>query len=170
MKRLGYTRFVAQGGDWGGHISNVMAEQAPPELLGIHTNFPETIPSEVGKVLQCGGPPPADLTADERSAYLQLVALRSKNLAYAVDLATRPQTLYGFSDSPIALASFLLDHSDAYNQPASTFVSALAGHTVDGKTAGSLTRDDLLDNITLFWLTNTGISSGRLFWERKRVS
>ena len=121
-------------------------------------------------MLQCGGPPPADLTADERSAYLQLVALRSKNLAYAVYLATRPQTLYGFSDSPIALASFLLDHSDAYNQPASTFVSALAGHTVDGHTAGSLTRDDLLDNITLFWLTNTGFLPAVCFGRVKRVS
>jgi pimeloyl-ACP methyl ester carboxylesterase len=167
MRRLGYTRFVAQGGDWGGHISNVMGEQAPPELLGIHTNFPETIPPEVGKALALSQPPPASLSADERAAYLQLIGLRAKNLGYAIIMAQRPQTLYGLADSPVALAAFLLDHSDAYNQPASTFVSALAGQDVNGYPAGDLTRDDILDNITLFWLTNTGVSAARLYWENK---
>jgi pimeloyl-ACP methyl ester carboxylesterase len=167
MQRLGYTKFVAQGGDWGGHISNVMGEQAPPELLGIHTNFPETIPPKIGKALACGEPAPATLSADEKAAYLQLVSLRAKNLAYAIIMAQRPQTLYGLADSPVALAAFMLDHSDTYSQPASSFVSALAGETVDGHSAGDLTRDDLLDNITLFWLTNTGVSSARLYWENR---
>jgi pimeloyl-ACP methyl ester carboxylesterase len=167
MRRLGYTKFVAQGGDWGGHISNVMGEQAPAGLLGIHTNFPETIPPEIGKALALGEPPPPGITPDERFAYQQLVHVRAKNLAYAIILAQRPQTLYALADSPVALAAFMLDHSDAYNQPASSFVSALAGQTVDGHSAGALTRDDILDNITLSWLTNTGVSSGRLFWENK---
>ena len=167
MGRLGYSKFVAQGGDWGGHISNVMGEQAPPQLLGIHTNFPETIPPDVGKALALSQPPPATLSADEKAAYLQLVSLRSKNLAYAIIMAQRPQTLYGLADSPIALAAFMLDHGDAYNQPASTFVAALAGKPIGGYSAGNLTRDDILDNITLFWLTNTGVSAARLYWENK---
>jgi pimeloyl-ACP methyl ester carboxylesterase len=167
MTRLGYQQFVAQGGDWGGHISNVMGEQAPPQLLGIHTNFPETIPPEAGKALVCGEPPPAFLSADEKAAYLQLVQLRSKNLAYAIIMGQRPQTLCGLADSPMALATFLLDHSDAYDQPATTFLAALTGEPVDGHSAGELTRDDLLDNMTLFWLTNTGVSSARIYWENK---
>jgi pimeloyl-ACP methyl ester carboxylesterase len=167
MGRLGYMKFVAQGGDWGGHISNVMGEQAPPELLGIHTNFPETIPPEIGKALALSAPPAATLSPDEKAAYAQLLSLRAKNLAYAIIMTQRPQTLYGLADSPVALAAFMLDHSDAYNQPASTFVSALAGETIGGQPAGDLTRDDILDNITLFWLTNTGVSSARLYWENK---
>jgi pimeloyl-ACP methyl ester carboxylesterase len=168
MKRLGYTKFVSQGGDWGGNITNVMAEQAPPELLGIHVTFPETIPPNVGKALQAGGPPPSDLSADEKRAYEQLVRLRTKNLAYAFEMATRPQTLYAFADSPAGLAAWLLDHGDNYGQPASAIMSAVLGRTVNGHPAGALTRDDILDNITLYWLTNTAISSGRLFWENKR--
>lgn len=167
MRRLGYTKFVAQGGDWGGHIANVLGEQAPPELIGIHTNFPETIPREIGKALALNAPPPAGITDDERAAYLQLIGVRAKNLAYSIIMAQRPQTLYGLADSPAALAAFMLDHSDAYNQPASTFVSALAGQAIDGHPAGDLTRDDILDNITLFWLTNTGVSAARLYWENK---
>jgi pimeloyl-ACP methyl ester carboxylesterase len=167
MRRLGYTRFVAQGGDWGGHIANVMGEQASPELLGTHTNFPETVPPDIGLALALSQPPPTTLSADEKAAYLQLAGLRSKNLAYAIIMAQRPQTLYGLADSPVALAAFMLDHSDAYNQPASTFVAALAGKPIVGFTAGDLTRDDILDNITLFWLTNTGVSAARLYWENK---
>ncbi|WP_426418398.1 epoxide hydrolase family protein [Bradyrhizobium genosp. A] len=168
MKRLGYAKFVSHGGDWGGNITNVMAEQAPPELLGIHVTFPETIPPDVGKALQAGGPPPSDLSAGETRAYEQLVRLRTKHLAYAFEMATRPQTLYAFADSPAGLAAWLLDHGDNYGQPASAIMSAVLGHTVNGHPAGALTRDDILDNITLYWLTNTAVSSARLYWENKR--
>ena len=168
MKRIGYEKFVSQGGDWGGNITNVMAEQAPPELLGIHVNFPETIPANIGKALQAGGPPPSDLSADEKRAYEQLVRLRTKHLAYAFEMGTRPQTLYAFADSPAGLAAWLLDHGDNYGQPASAIMSAVLGRTVNGHPAGALTRDDILDNITLYWLTNTVVSSSRLYWENKR--
>jgi pimeloyl-ACP methyl ester carboxylesterase len=167
MKRLGYTQFVSQGGDWGGNVTNVMAQQAPPELLGIHVNFPETIPPNIGKALQAGDPPPSDLSADERRAYEQLVTLRTKHLAYAIEMGTRPQTLYAFADSPAGLAAWLLDHGDNYGQPAAAIMSAVLGRTVNGHPAGALTRDDILDNITLYWLTNTAISSARLYWENK---
>jgi len=167
MTRLGYTRFVAQGGDLGALISDVMAVQAPPQLLGIHVNLPGTVPAAIGKAIACGDPPPAALSADEKAAYLQIVDSRTKHYAYAVMQATRPQTLYGVADSPVGLAAWLLDHGDAYGQPAGAMVSAVLGHTVDGHSAGAITRDDFLDNTTLYWFTNTGISAARAYWENK---
>ena len=167
MIRLGYTQFAAQGGDWGGAVSNVMAEQAPPELLGIHTNFPGTVPPDVAQALQDGGPAPAGLSAEEQRAYDQLSALFSKRRAYSSLMGTRPQTLTGIADSPVGLAAWLLDHGDSYGQPAAPVTSAVLGHAVNGHPAGALTRDDVLDNIMLYWLTNTGISAARLYWENK---
>ncbi len=164
MKRLGYNRFVAQGGDLGSLISDIMAEQVAPELLGIHVNLPGTVPAAIAKSIACGDPPPATLSADERAAYLQIVDLRTQHFAYAVMMATRPQTLYGIADSPVGLAAWLLEHGDAYGQPAGAMVSAVVGHTVDGHSAGELTRDDFLDNTTLYWVTNTGISAARAYW------
>jgi pimeloyl-ACP methyl ester carboxylesterase len=165
MKRLGYRQFASQGGDWGGAITNVMGEQAPPGLLGIHVNFPATIPSDVARALQCNDPPPANLSADEKRAYQQLQLLYAKRRAYAQIMGTRPQTLYGFADSPVGLAAWLIDHGDGYAQPAAAITSAVLGRTIDGHSAGALTRDDVLDDITLYWLTNTAISSARLYWE-----
>jgi pimeloyl-ACP methyl ester carboxylesterase len=167
MKRLGYTHFAAQGGDWGGAISNVMGRQAPPELLGIHVNFPGTVPPDVAKALQAGGPPPSGLSADERRAYDQLNTLYSKRRAYSSLMGTRPQTLTAIADSPVGLAAWLLDHGDSYGQPAAPVTSAVLGHTTNGHPAGALTRDDVLDNITMYWLTNTAISAARLYWENK---
>jgi pimeloyl-ACP methyl ester carboxylesterase len=158
MKRLGYTRFVAQGGDWGNAITEQMALQVPPELLGIHTNMPATVPADIAKALQPGGTPPSGLSADERHAYDQLDDFYKHGLGYANEMANRPQTLYGIVDSPAGLASWILDH-DARS-------SELIARVFDGKTEG-LTRDDVLDNITLYWLTNTAISSARLYWENK---
>jgi pimeloyl-ACP methyl ester carboxylesterase len=165
MKHLGYTRYVAQGGDWGAGVADLMAKQAPPELLGIHVNLPGTIPPDIAKALQCGDPPPSGLSADERLAYEQLTTLYTKRRAYAVMMATRPQTLYGIADSPVGLASWMIDHGDGYSQPAAAIASAVLGRTIDGHPAGALTRDDVLDDITLYWLTNTGVSSSRLYWE-----
>jgi pimeloyl-ACP methyl ester carboxylesterase len=165
MRRLGYAKFAAQGGDLGGVVTNVMAKQAPPELLGIHVNFPATVPPEIVKSLQAGDPPPADLSDDEKHAYEQLGSAAMKRRAYALEQGTRPQTLYGLSDSPVGLASWLLDHGDGYVQPAAALTSAVYGRPVDGESAGALTRDDLLDDITLYWLTNTGISAARFYWE-----
>jgi pimeloyl-ACP methyl ester carboxylesterase len=167
MKRLGYTQFLAQGGDLGAGISEVMALQAPPELLGIHVNLPGTTPPDIAKALQAGDPPPSGLAADERRAYEQLAVLFGKRRAYASMMGTRPQTLYALADSPVGLAAWMLDHGDGYGQPAAAVMSAVLGHTVNGHPADGLTRDDVLDNITLYWLTNTAVSAARFYWESK---
>jgi pimeloyl-ACP methyl ester carboxylesterase len=167
MKRLGYTRFVAQGGDWGSPVSHWMAKQGAPELMGIHVNLPGTIPPEIARALQCGDPAPAGLSGDEKRAYEQLQLAFGRRRAYAQFMGTRPQTLYGIADSPVGLAAWLIDHGDGWGQPAATMTSALAGRTINGHPAGDLTRDDILDDITLYWVTNTGVSSGRIYWENK---
>jgi pimeloyl-ACP methyl ester carboxylesterase len=160
MKRLGYTKFVAQGGDWGNAVSEVMALMAPPELLAISTNMPATVPPDVAKALALGNPPPSDLSPDERHAWDQLVFFYTKGLGYANEMGLRPQTLYGIVDSPIGLAAWILDHdADSY---------ALIARVFDGGAEG-LTRDDILDNITLYWLTNTSISSARLYWDTRQL-
>jgi len=158
MKRLGYAKFVAQGGDWGNAITEQMALLAPPELLGIHTNMPATVPSDIAKALQPGGASPSGLSADEQTAYNQLDDFYKHGLGYAIEMANRPQTLYGIVDSPAGLASWILDHDARSGE--------LIARVFDGKAEG-LTRDDILDNITLYWLTNTAISSARLYWENK---
>ena len=163
MKRLGYTRYVAQGGDWGAFVVDQMGLQAPAGLLAIHTNMPATVPADVDKALLAGSPPPSGLSAEERRAYDQLVRT-FKQVEYAKYMAARPQTLYGIADSPVGLAAWLLDHNDADGQPAAAVVSALNRTT---SATGELTRDEILDNITLYWLTNTGVSSSRLYWEYK---
>jgi pimeloyl-ACP methyl ester carboxylesterase len=167
MKRLGYMQFVAQGGDWGSPVSNEMGKLAPPELLGIHVNLPGTVPPDILKALQSGDPPPAGLADDELRAFDELKIAIGKRRAYAAFMATRPQTLYGIADSPIGLAAWLIDHGDGWGQPAAPITSAVLGRTINGYPAGDLTRDDVLDDITLYWLTNTAISSARLYWENK---
>jgi pimeloyl-ACP methyl ester carboxylesterase len=158
MKRLGYTQFVAQGGDWGAVITDVMATQAPPELLGIHSNMPGVIPPDIDKAAQSGAPTPSGLSADETLAYERLKFVYSKGIAYGYQMGLRPQTLYGIADSPVGLAAYFLDH-DAWSY-------ALISRVFAGESAG-LTRDDVLDNITITWLTNTAISGARLYWENK---
>jgi len=158
MKRLGYSRFVAQGGDWGGMITDAMAKQAPPELLGIHLNWVFAVPPEIDKAIQTGGTLPSDLSADERHACDQIAAAYKKGLGYAIEMANRPQTMYAIADSPVGLATWFLDHDlKSYELIARVF---------DGKHEG-LSRDDILDNITVAWLTNTAVSSARIYWENK---
>jgi pimeloyl-ACP methyl ester carboxylesterase len=156
MQRLGYTRYVAQGGDWGNAISEVMALQQPPGLLGIHTNMAATVPANISKALAFHEAPPADLTAEERNAWDQLDFFYKKGLGYALEMNNRPQTLYALVDSPVGLAAWMIDHDDRSEK--------MIARVFDGKTEG-LTRDDVLDNVTLYWLTNTAISSARLYWD-----
>jgi len=161
MKRLGYTKFVAQGGDWGAIVTELMGAQAPPELLGIHTNMPNVIPLDIDKLAFSGAPAPASLSADEKLAYDRLSFVYAKGIGYGFQMGLRPQTLYGIADSPVGLAAYFLDH-DALSYE-------LIARVFAGGTEG-LTRDDVLDNITLTWLTNTGVSGARLYWENKGAS
>jgi pimeloyl-ACP methyl ester carboxylesterase len=165
MKRLGYTRFVAQGGDWGAVVTDLMATQAPPELAGMHTNMPGAIPPDVAQALPVpgqlapGGPPPSGLSADEERAFRQVSNFYTRGAGYAVEMGTQPQTMYGVADSPVGLAAWMINH-DAYSY-------GEISDAFEGRPAGQLTRDEILDNITLYWLTNTGVSSGRLYWDNK---
>jgi pimeloyl-ACP methyl ester carboxylesterase len=158
MNQLDYTRFVAQGGDWGAMVADVMGTQAPAGLLGIHVNWPFTVPPEIDHAIQTGSPLPADLSPDEQHACEQLQYFYGHGVGYAQEQATRPQTLYGIADSPVGLAAWMLDHDAASH--------ALIARVFNGQSEG-LTRDDVLDNITLYWLTDTAISSARLYWENK---
>jgi pimeloyl-ACP methyl ester carboxylesterase len=158
MKRLGYTRFVAQGGDWGNAVTEQMSLLGAPELIGIHTNMPATVPDDINQAALAGAPAPSGLSADEKHAYDQLAYFYKHGLGYANEMANRPQTLYGIGDSPVGMAAWMLDH-DARSL-------ALITRVFDGEREG-LTRDDVLDNVTLYWLTNTTISSARLYWESK---
>ena len=161
MQRLGYARYVAQGGDWGNAVSEVMALHQPRGLLGIHTNMAATVPGDVSKALAAGAAAPAGLSADEKAAWDQLDDFYKHGLAYAQEMSNRPQTLYGIADSPVGLAAWMLDHDiRSYGMISRVF---------DGKTEG-LTPDDILDNITLYWLTNTAISSARLYWDTAQIS
>ncbi|WP_138732522.1 epoxide hydrolase family protein [Modestobacter excelsi] len=163
MSRLGYGRYVAQGGDWGAFVVDQMGLQAPEGLLAIHTNMPATVPADVDRALVAGGPPPSGLSAEELRACEQLLRTYGQ-VEYAKYMAVRPQTLYGIADSPVGLAAWLLDHNDADGQPAAAVVAGL-NRTSSG--TGELTRDEILDNISLYWLTNTGVSASRLYWEYK---
>jgi pimeloyl-ACP methyl ester carboxylesterase len=161
MERLGYSHYVAQGGDWGAFVVDQMGLQAPAGLLAIHTNMPATVPADVDKASLAGEPAPSGLSAEERRGYDQLIRTY-KQVEYAKMMAARPQTLYGIADSPVGLAGWLLDHNDADGQPAAAVASALDRTT---SATGELTRDEILDNITLYWLTNTGVSASRFYWE-----
>ncbi|MGH6938550.1 epoxide hydrolase family protein, partial [Hypericibacter sp.] len=158
MKRLGYQKFVAQGGDWGAIIADLMGRDAPPGLLGIHTNMACAIPPDIDAAAFTGAPPPADLSAEERQAFDRVAFFYKHGLGYALEMGHRPQTLYGIADSPVCLAAWILDH-DIWSYK-------LIARVFDGQSEG-LTRDDILDNITFYWLTNTGVSSARLYWENK---
>jgi pimeloyl-ACP methyl ester carboxylesterase len=158
MKRLGYTRFVAQGGDWGAIITDFMGVEAPPELIGIHTNMAGAVPPEIDKAAFAGSPPPSGLSDEEKHTYDHLAFFYKHGLGYALEMGNRPQTLYGIADSPVGLAAWIIDH-DIWSYQLITRV-------FDGKSEG-LSRDDILDNITFYWLTNTAISSARLYWEYK---
>jgi len=156
MKRLGYKKFVAQGGDWGAVVVDAMGVQAAPELLGIHSNMPGIFPAEIDSAAFSGAPAPAGLSADEKLAYERLQFVYQKGIAYGYQMGLRPQTLYGIADSPVGLAAYFLDHdARSYELIARVFARVSEG----------LTRDDILDNITIAWLTNTGISGARLYWE-----
>ena len=158
MQRLGYTRYVAQGGDWGNAVTEQLALLTPPGLVGIHTNMPATVPPDIDKAALAGAPAPSGLSAEEKQAYDQLSVFYAHGLAYAQEMGNRPQTLYGIEDSPVGLAAWMIDHdARSYDLIARVFAGQPEG----------LTRDDLLDNITLYWLTNTGVSSARLYWESK---
>ena len=164
MRRLGYTLYVAQGGDWGAVITDVMAAQEPPGLIGMHTNMPGVVPADVStalarNVLGAGGPPPSGLSAEESRTYEQLNTLYTSGFGYGIEMGTQPQTLYGVADSPVGLAAWMINHDAASYQD---IAAAVAGHPV-----GNLTRDEVLDNITFYWFTNTGVSSARLYWENK---
>jgi pimeloyl-ACP methyl ester carboxylesterase len=158
MKRLGYNEYVAQGGDWGNAVTEQMALLKPPGLLGIHTNMPATVPPDVSKALASGGPEPSGLAPDEQEAYEILDHFFKTGVGYASEMANRPQTLYGIADSPVGLAAWMLDHDEASYR---LIARAFAGDP------GGLSRDDVLDNVTHYWLTNTGVSSARLYWESK---
>jgi pimeloyl-ACP methyl ester carboxylesterase len=158
MKRLGYSKFVAQGGDWGSLVTDLMGAQAAPELRGIHSNMPGAVPEEIATALQAGGPAPAGLADDERRAYERHDFFYKKGLSYALEMGSRPQTLYGIADSPIGLAAWMMDHD--------LLSYLLIARSFDGSAEG-ITKDDFLDNVSLYWLTNTGISSARLYWENK---
>jgi pimeloyl-ACP methyl ester carboxylesterase len=163
MKRLGYERFAAQGGDWGAVVTDLMGANAPPELVGVHTNMPGILSPEISQALPVpgqlapGGPPPAGLSADEQQAFEQISTFYTSGAGYAVEMGTQPQTLYGVADSPIGLAAWMINH-DAYSY-------GEIAQAFDGEPVGQLTRDAILDNITLYWMTNTGVSSGRLYWD-----
>jgi pimeloyl-ACP methyl ester carboxylesterase len=161
MQRLGYTKYVAQGGDWGNAISEVMALQEPPGLLGIHTNMAATVPANISRALAFHEAPPADLTAEERNAWNQLDFFYKKGLGYALEMSNRPQTLYALVDSPVGLAAWMIDHDDSSEK--------MIARVFAGQSEG-LTRDDVLDNVTLYWLTNTAISSARLYWDTAQIS
>jgi pimeloyl-ACP methyl ester carboxylesterase len=161
MNRLGYTRYVAQGGDWGNAISEIMGLQQPPGLLAISTNMAATVPAEITKAMAAGSPPPSTLTPDELNAWKQLDFFFKKGLGYANEMNLRPQTLYALVDSPVGLAAWMLDH-DARSYE-------LIARVFDGQKEG-LTRDDVLDNVALYWFTKTAISSARLYWENAQVA